>query len=61
LAQACEALIHADLPEIGARARTRVVANFGLQVMCARYQLLYRSLVGANGDQLSKTSAEGLA
>ncbi len=58
LAKACETLIRSDLNEIGARARTRAVANFGLQEMCARYQSLYRSLVRANSDQPSQTSAE---
>ena len=61
LAQACETLINTGLHEIGARARARVVVHFGLQDMCARYQSLYRSLVRANSDQFSKTSAEELA
>jgi glycosyltransferase involved in cell wall biosynthesis len=58
LAQACEMLIHMGLYGIGARARARVVANFGLQEMRARYQSLYRSLIGANSAQLTKTSSE---
>jgi glycosyltransferase involved in cell wall biosynthesis len=61
LAQACEMLVQTGLYGIGARARARVVANFGLLEMRARYQSLYRSLVEANSDQLTKTFVGNLA
>jgi glycosyltransferase involved in cell wall biosynthesis len=61
LAQACETLINTGLHEIGARARARVVAEFGLEEMRARYQSLYRSLVLADKDQLSKTPVREVA
>jgi glycosyltransferase involved in cell wall biosynthesis len=46
VAQAYGTLIEMGLQEVGARARKRMVACYGLEQMVSRYESLYRSLVG---------------